>query len=139
MFCRHSTISTMTTRRFIFSFASKLGLVLVCVGLIHYLAFELQDIRLNLRTWAFTYLSNFLLAALAILTIYKFRISHTAILGYIFLTTSLLKLIIFPLFIQPILVKQCPNPTHTFLLFFIPYFIALMVEIGVLIKLLNHP
>ena len=128
----------MTTSRFILSFASKLGLVLVCVGLMHYLAFELQDIRLNLKMWAFTYLSNFLLAALAILTIYKFRISHTASLGYIFLATSLLKLIVFPLFIQPILVEQCPNSTHAFLLFFIPYFMALMVEISVLIKLLNH-
>ena len=85
----------MTTSRFILSFASKLGLVLVCVGLMHYLAFELQDIRLNLKMWAFTYLSNFLLAAIAILTIYKFRISHTASLGYIFLalnTVSLLEI-----------------------------------------------
>ncbi|MBH83377.1 MAG: hypothetical protein CMP70_01715 [Flavobacteriales bacterium] len=128
----------MTTSRFILSFASKLGFVLVCLGLTHYLAFELQDIRLNLKMWAFTYLSNFLLAALAILTIYKFRISHTASLGYIFLATSLLKLIVFPLFIHPILVEQCPNLTHAFLLFFIPYFVALMVEISVLIKLLNH-
>ena len=128
----------MTTSRFILSFTSKLGLVLVCVGLMHYLAFELQDIRLNLKMWGFTYLSNFLLAALAILTIYKFRISHTASLGYIFLATSLLKLIVFPLFIQPILVEQCPNSTHAFLLFFIPYFMSLIVEISVLIRLLNH-
>ena len=128
----------MTTSRFILSFASKLGLVLVCVGLMHYLAFELQDIRLNLKMWVFTYLSNFLFAALAILMIYKFRISHTASLGYIFLATSLLKLIVFPLFIQPILVEQCSSSTHAFFLFFIPYFVALVVEISVLIKLLNQ-
>jgi hypothetical protein len=128
----------MTTSRFILSYTSKLGLVLVCVGLIHYFAFELQHIQLNLKTWAFTYLSNFLLAALAVLMIYKFRISHTASLGYIFLATSLLKLIVFPFLIQPILVEQCPNSTHAFLLFFIPYFVALMVEISVLIKLLNR-
>ena len=128
----------MTTSRFILSFTSKLGLVLVCVGLMHYLAFELQDIRLNLKMWGFTYLSNFLLAALAILMIYKFRISHTASLGYIFLATSLLKLIVFPLFIQPILVEQCSSSTHVFFLFFIPYFVALVVEISVLIMLLNH-
>ena len=128
----------MTTSRFILSFTSKLGLVLVCVGLMHYLAFELQDIRLNLKMWSFTYLSNFFLAAFAILTIYKFRISHTASLGYIFLATSLLKLITFPLLLQPILLEQCPNSTHAFLLFFIPYFVALMVEISVLIKLLNR-
>lgn len=127
----------MTTSRFILSFTSKLGLVLVCVGLMHYLAFELQDIRLNLKMWSFTYLSNFLLAAFAILTIYKFRISHTSSLGYIFLATSLLKLFVFPLLIQPILVEQCPNSTHAFHLFFIPYFVALVVEISVLIKLLN--
>tara|TARA_B100001057_G_scaffold426773_1_gene451131 strand:- start:1239 stop:1628 length:390 start_codon:yes stop_codon:yes gene_type:complete len=128
----------MTTSRFILSFTSKLALVLVCVGLMHYLVFELQEIRLNLKMWAFTYLSNFLLAALAILTIYKFRISHTASLGYVFLATSLLKLIVFPLLIQPILVEQCPNSTQAFLLFFIPYFVALMIEISVLLKLLNH-
>ena len=128
----------MTTSRFILSFTSKLALVLVCVGLMHYLAFELQEVRLNLKMWVFTYLSNFLLAALAILTIYKFRISHTASLGYIFLATSLLKLIVFPLLIQPILVEQCPNSTQVFLLFFIPYFVALMIEIIVLIKLLNY-
>ena len=69
----------MTTSRFILSFASKLGLALVCVGLMHYLAFELQEVRLNLKMWAFTYLSNFLLAALAILTIYKFRISQVVL------------------------------------------------------------
>lgn len=128
----------MTTSRFILSFASKLGLVLVCVGLMHYLAFELQHIQFKLKMWVFTYLSNFLLAAFAILTIYKFRISHTASLGYIFLATSLLKLIVFPLLIQPILVEQCPNSTHAFLLFFIPYFVALMFEISVLIRLLNR-
>ena len=128
----------MTTSRFILSFASKLGIVLVCVWLMHYSIFELNDIRLSLKMWAFTYLSNFLLAALAILTIYNFRISHTASLGYIFLATSLLKLIIFPLLIQPVLVEQCPNSTHAFLLFFIPYFVALMFEISVLIRLLNR-
>ena len=128
----------MTTSRFIFSFALKLGLVLSCVGVIHYLAFELQDVQIDEKMWGFTYFSNFLLAALAILTIYKFRISHTASLGYIFLATSLLKIIVFPLLIQPILVEQCPNLTHAFLLFFIPYFVALMVEISVLIKLLNR-
>ena len=128
----------MTTSRFIFSFALKLGLVLSCVGVIHYLAFELQDVQIDEKMWGFTYFSNFLLAALAILTIYKFRISHTASLGYIFLATSLLKIIVFPLLIQPILVEQCPNSTHAFLLFFIPYFVALMVEISVLIKLLNR-
>ena len=127
----------MTPSRFILSFASKLGLVLVFTGLMHCLAFELQDIRFNLKFWVFTYLSNFLLAALAIMTIYKFRISHTASLGYIFLATSLLKLIVFPLFIQPILIEQCPSSMHAFLLFFIPYFMALMIEISVLIKLLN--
>jgi hypothetical protein len=128
----------MTTSRFIFSFVFKLGLVLACIGVIHYLAFELQDVHIDEKMWAFTYFSNFLLAALAILTIYKFRISHTASLGYIFLATSLLKIIVFPLLIQPILVEQCPNSTHAFLLFFIPYFVALMVEISVLIKLLNR-
>jgi len=128
----------MTTSRFIFSFTTKLGLVLACVGVTHYLAFELQNIYIDKKMWAFTYLSNFLLAALAILTIYKFRINHTASLGYIFLATSLLKLIVFPLLLQPILLEQCPNSTHAFLLFFIPYFVALMVEISVLIKLLNR-
>ena len=127
----------MTTSRFILSFTTKLGLVLACVGATHYLVFELQNIQIDEKMWAFTYLSNFLLAALAILTIYKFRISHTASLGYIFLATSLLKLITFPLLLQPILLEQCPNSTHAFLLFFIPYFVALMVEISVLIKLLN--
>ena len=128
----------MTTSRFIFSFALKLGLVLSCVGVIHYLAFELQDVQIDEKMWGFTYFSNFLLAALAILTIYKFRISHTASLGYIFLATSLLKLITFPFLLQPILLEQCPNSTHAFLLFFIPYFVSLMVEISVLIKLLNR-
>lgn len=128
----------MTTNRFFLSFASKLVIVLVCIGPIHFLAFMLQDIRPNLKMWVFTYLSNFLLAALAILTIYKFRISHTASLGYIFLATSLLKLIAFPLLIQPILVEHFPNSTHAFLLFFIPYFVSLIVEISVLIKLLNR-
>ena len=128
----------MTTSRFIFSFTTKLGLVLACVWATHYLAFELQNIQIDEKMWAFTYLSNFLLAALAILTVYKFRISHTASLGYIFLATSLLKLIVFPLLLQPILLEQCPNSTHAFLLFFIPYFVALMVEISVLIKLLNR-
>lgn len=127
----------MTTSRFIFSFSSMLGLILICVGLIHYLIFDLQDIQVNIKTWGFSYLSNFLFAALAIMTVYKFRISHNTSLGYIFLITSLLKFITFHLFIQPTLVEQCPNSTHAFLLFFIPYFVALMVEIKVLINLIN--
>ena len=127
----------MTISRFIFSFSTKLGLILIFVALIHYFFFDLQNIHFSIKIWGFTYLTNFLLAALAILTVYKFRISHTASLGYIFLITSLLKLIFFPLIIQPILFEQCPNSTHAFLLFFVPYFTALIAEIKILINLIN--
>ena len=128
----------MTSSRFIVSFTIKLLLVLLCAWGLHYLAFNLQHIDIGWQLWSFSYLSNFLMTSCAILIIYNFRISHTSSLGYIFLLTSLLKLVTFPLFIQPILIESCPHSTHAFLLFFVPYFVSLMVEINVLIKLLNR-
>lgn len=128
----------MTTSRFAFSFTRVLVFALICVGAAHYSVFEILNLEIDKKMWALTYFSNFLLASLAILMIYKFRISHTASLGYIFLATSLLKLIVFPLFIQPVLVEYCPNSKQAFILFFVPYLVALIVEIRVLIKLLNR-
>lgn len=128
----------MKSSRFILSFAAQLFVVLLFALAIHYLAFDLRGINISRNAWTFTYLTNFLMTASAILLIYKFRITHTSSLGYIFLATSLAKLLLFPLIIQPILFEYCQNETHAFLLFFIPYFIALMVEVLVLVRLLNR-
>lgn len=126
-----------TTSPFVTSFSLKLLLVLLVVGIGHYLIFELNYIHINPHLWALSYFINFVLAFLAIMLIYKFRISHTPILGYIFLVTSLIKLFSFPLFVQPVLYLHCPNKTHAFFLFFVPYFTALCAEVWLLITLLN--
>ena len=128
----------MTTNRFVFSFSLKLFLVLLFVGLTHFLTFELNHISINPQLWVLSYLINFILAFFAIWLICRFSISHTSILGYIFLITSLIKLLSFPLFVQPILYLHCPNKTHAFFLFFIPYLTALSVEVWLLIKQLNN-
>ena len=128
----------MTVSRYNIFFAAKLVFFLLCVGMVHYQFFVRLNIHLPPKTWAFSYFSNFLLSAFATLTIYILRLSHTAVLGYVFLATSLLKIIIFPLLIQPVLLKMCPNTTHLFFLFFVPYFVFLIIEITVLIKALNR-
>lgn len=128
----------MTTNRFVFSFSLKLFLVLLFVGLTHFLTFELNHISINPQLWVLSYLINFILAFFAIWLIRRFSISHTSILGYIFLITSLIKLLSFPLFVQPVLYLHCPNKTHAFFLFFIPYLTALSVEVWLLIKQLNN-
>ena len=128
----------MTTSRFVLSYSTKLLFILLVVGAIHYLVFELNDMSINPLLWGLSYLINFVLAFLAVWLIYKFRINHTAILGYIFLATSFVKLLSFPLFVQPILYTHCPNKTQAFFLFFVPYLTALCAEVWLLIKLLNN-
>lgn len=127
----------MTNSRFVISFSSKLLLILLVIGLAHYLFFELKNIIIDPQLWGVSYGINFLLAFLAIWIIYKCRISHASILGYIFLATSLIKLLSFPLFVQPVLYLQCPNKAHAFFLFFVPYITALFAEVWLLIKPLN--
>lgn len=127
----------MTNKHLVVSFGAKLLMLLLVVGAIHYLLFELSGISIHPQLWALSYLINFALAFLAIWLIYKFRISHTPILGYIFLATSFVKLLSFPLFVQPILYMHCPNKTQAFFLFFVPYLTALFAEVWLLITLLN--
>lgn len=128
----------MKNTNFVLSFSIQLFVVLAIVLVLHYFYFQLNDLSVQWSAFSIAYLSNCCMTLLATLAIYQFRNSHTESLGYIFLVGSLIKLIAFAAFIQPLLIVCYPEKTSAFFLFFIPYTFALAVEIRVLIRLLNR-
>ena len=65
------------------------------------------------------------MAIIALSILYKFRISHTAN-RYVFLFTTLVKMIIYSLFIKPRIIVLFSDNKQAFYIFFIPYFTALI-------------
>ena len=116
----------------------KLGTVLLAVGAVHYAVCLFAAVLVDLNGFVLSYLTNFIMAIIALSILYKFRISHTASLGYIFLFTTLVKMIIYSLLIKPRIIVLFSDNKQAFYIFFIPYFTALIVEVFLLIKLLNR-
>lgn len=128
----------MKNTSFALSFAIQLFVVLSLVLALHILYHYLWGSTISWTAWSLAYLSNFGMTFLATLAIYQFRKSHTESLGYIFLAGSLIKLLAFAVFIQPLLTIHYTEKSSAFFLFFVPYAFALAVEIRVLIRLLNR-
>ena len=116
----------------------KLGSVLLVVGVVHYAVCLCASSLVDLNGFVLSYLTNFIMTTIALSILYRFRISHTTILGYIFLFTTLVKMIIYSLLIKPKISFLFPDNKQAFFMFFIPYFTALIVEVFLLIKLLNR-
>jgi len=124
------------TLRFIFKLSLFL-LVAFCGQIFYYHYFEIKS---SLFLTGLSYAFNFLLAIFTIIIMSRYRHSHTERLGYIFLVLSLLKLLSFYFGLYPLLTDFYTQHFRrlAFFVFFVPYSIALTMEIIVLIKRLNQ-
>ncbi len=130
----------MTSIKFIFNFSWKLVAALLITLATQILIYNQLELIISFNALLFSNIFNFFMALLAVFLIYKLRYTHTQSLGYIFLLSTLFKFLGFYLFLSPILNEfySEANRFSGFMLFFISYVTALIVEIRCLIKLLNE-
>lgn len=84
-----------------------------------------------------SYVMNTVMASLVFFTIYFFRDKYRDLLGFFFLGSSLLKFVVFFIFLYPGYKQDGALERMEFLTFFIPYLFSLFLETYFLVKLLN--
>lgn len=84
------------------------------------------------------YLMNAIAAILVFNLAYFFRKTHRDYMGYYFLFGTVFKFFLYFVFVLPVFKLDDHQSREEFLGFFIPYFLALVVETTALIFLLNN-
>ncbi|WP_108425164.1 hypothetical protein [Flagellimonas amoyensis] len=84
-----------------------------------------------------SYVMNTIMASLIFFAIYIFRDKYRDLLGFFFLGGSLLKFVVFFIFLYPGYKQDGALERMEFLTFFIPYLFSLFLETYFLVKLLN--
>lgn len=114
------------------------GIIIVLSFGIQFFILENASILLKDSKIIESYLINVTLVGIFFLLIKLFlsKIKHN--LGFLFIAFSLLKFILFFIFIKPIYKLDGTISIMEYTSFFIPYFICLLGEILILTKLLNN-
>lgn len=99
----------------------------------------LENHRHNLYTIQLikSYVLNAIMALIVFFVIYIFRNKYRDLLGFFFLGGSLLKFALFFIFLYPSFIADGTLERLEFLIFFVPYGFALVLETYFLVKLLN--
>ncbi|MBO0330954.1 hypothetical protein [[Muricauda] lutisoli] len=84
-----------------------------------------------------SYILNAIMALIVFFAIYLFRNKYRDLLGFFFLGGSLLKFLLFFIFLYPGFNQDGSLERLEFLVFFVPYGFALVLETFFLVKLLN--
>tara|TARA_Y100001001_G_scaffold158688_1_gene178575 strand:+ start:2256 stop:2606 length:351 start_codon:yes stop_codon:yes gene_type:complete len=84
-----------------------------------------------------SYVLNLIMALIVFFAIYIFRNKYRDLLGFFFLGGSLLKFALFFIFLYPSYILDGTLERLEFLVFFVPYGFALVLETYFLVKLLN--
>ncbi|MCR9226428.1 MAG: DUF6168 family protein [Flavobacteriaceae bacterium] len=84
-----------------------------------------------------SYMLNLIMALIIFFAIYIFRNKYRDLLGFFFLGGSLLKFALFFIFLYPSFIADGTLERLEFLVFFVPYGFALILETYFLVKLLN--
>ena len=130
----------MTSIKFIINFSWSLALALAVTFALQTFVYHQLELILYFNALLFSNIFNFFMAMFAVILIYQLRHSHTQSLGYIFLLSTLFKFLGFYLLLYPLLSEfySEANRLSGFMLFFISYVVALIMEVRCLIKLLNR-
>ena len=81
---------------------------------------------------------NLFLGVLVFVVIEFLKKKQTNILGFVFLAGSLLKFLVYFVYIYPLLTESGELTKPKFFMFFIPYSICLTLEIIFLVRLMNN-
>ncbi|MHA7829937.1 MAG: DUF6168 family protein [Flagellimonas sp.] len=84
-----------------------------------------------------SYVLNAIMALIVFFAIYVYRDKYRDLLGFFFLGGSLLKFALFFIFLYPAFNQDGSLERLEFLVFFVPYGFALVLETFFLVKLLN--
>ncbi|NYJ26435.1 hypothetical protein [Allomuricauda sp. ARW1Y1] len=94
--------------------------------------YELSSLQLTK-----SYVLNAIMALIVFFAIYFFRNKYRDLLGFFFLGGSLVKFTLFFIFLYPAFHQDGVLEQLEFLVFFVPYGFALILETFFLVKLLN--
>ena len=111
--------------------------ILAVAFIIHISIFSFLNYDLFASRIITSYVGNFVLTVVIFAYIYKNRIKKTERLGFFFLGGSMIKFMLFFIFLNPFFMEDGLVSRLEFLSFFIPYSLALTVETQQLIKELN--
>ena len=112
-----------------------LGLALLFFG--HAWVLEHQGLEPFGHQLVKSYLLNLVMASMVFFSIYSFRNKYRDLLGFFFLGGSLLKFVLFFIFLYPGYHRDGVLDRIEFLAFFVPYLFSLIIETYFLVKLLN--
>tara|TARA_B110000967_G_C18480108_1_gene361715 strand:- start:96 stop:482 length:387 start_codon:yes stop_codon:yes gene_type:complete len=119
--------------RFVLILFSILAVIFIIhISILSFLNYDLFASRIIT-----SYVGNFALTVVIFAYIYKNRIKKTERLGFFFLGGSMIKFMLFFIFLYPFFMQDGLVSRLEFLSFFIPYSVALTVETQQLIKELN--
>jgi len=119
--------------RFVLILFSILAVIFIIhISILSFLNYDLFASRIIT-----SYVGNFALTVVIFAYIYKNRIKKTERLGFFFLGGSMVKFMLFFIFLNPFFMQDGLVSRLEFLSFFIPYSVALTVETQQLIKELN--
>lgn len=118
-------------------FGIQLMTLLVVVAGLHMAYIYANQLKVEIDTFIFCYLVNFVLAIVIYVTLLIMAANKNKYMGFVFLFGSALKFLIYFLVFDP-LFKQDGDLTRVeFFLFFIPYLTSLILETAALVKLLR--
>ena len=127
-------MSTKALVRFVLILASILLVVFfVHISTLHYLNLDLFANRIIT-----SYVGNFAFTVVIFTYIYQNKEKKTESLGFLFLGGSMVKFLLFFIFLNPFFMQDGLVSRVEFFSFFIPYVVALVVETEQLIKELNR-
>ena len=118
-------------------FITLLLFVMLITFFIHSYSQHFLGIGFFEKNLLLNYSFNFLLTSLFYFVLLKFKEKNSPHLGYVFLFSSMLKFLLFFIFIKPLFNGVSGLRSAEFIAFFIPYTTSLFLEIYLLVRLIN--
>lgn len=123
---------------FSISFFITLLLILVSVFFaVHYVVLKNLISNYDQTYLVYAYLSNFILAIIIFVILFKLKKNHTHLIGFAYLGGSFLKFAVFFMFFYPVFKADGIMDTMESTTFLIPYFLCLFYETFYVVKMLN--
>ena len=121
----------------VISFCLKLFIALSLIFGIHLFVLNSLKVPLFNNLIVAAYIVNYILAFIIYIILYKLRIKHEHILGFVFMGGSFLKFAVFFIFFYPVYREDGIIYKLESTSFLIPYLFSLIIETYFLVKLLN--
>lgn len=112
----------------------NLSVISILIGFLHYLLVKKIQLFIPLQN---IYFFNYSLSLVVLLILYYIHNKFNDKVGYAFLTLGILKMMVSIYFLMPLIESDFSNKIPDTLNFFFCYFVFLIIESIILVKLLN--